>query len=98
MSGRRSLLWRVLQSLLRIVMTVGFDMKVYGRRHVPRTGGALLVANHQSFLDPILVASHLDRPVSFMARSGLFENRYFGALIRSLHAFPVVQGKGDKSA
>lgn len=94
----RSLLWRILQCPIRIATTVALDLKVYGRNNVPRTGGALLVANHQSYLDPPLLAAQLYRPVSFMARHGLFENRYFGWLIRNLHAFPVRQGEGDVGA
>lgn len=84
--------------LCRIGTSLLFDLKTYGTEHVPKTGGALLVANHQSYLDPILVAVHLYRPVSFLAKSELFENRYFGWLIRSLHAFPVRQGEGDVGA
>lgn len=98
MTGERSLLWKLLKSFCRIVTSCLFDLKVYGRQHVPRHGGALLVANHQSYLDPIVVAVQLDRPVSFLAKSELFENLYFGGLIRSLHAFPVRQGEGDVGA
>lgn len=94
----RSLLWRVLQAFCRIVTTLMFDLKVYGRHHVPAKGGALLVANHQSYLDPVLVAVRLYRPVSFLAKSELFENPYFGWLIRALHAFPVRLGEGDVGA
>jgi 1-acyl-sn-glycerol-3-phosphate acyltransferase len=57
-----------------------------------------LVANHQSYLDPVLVAVRLKRPVSFLAKSELFENPYFGWFIRMLHAFPVRQGEGDIGA
>ena len=69
-----------------------------GTKMCPKDGGVLLVANHQSFLDPVLVAVHLSRPVSFLAKSELFENPYFGWFIRMLHAFPVRQGEGDIGA
>jgi len=95
---RRSLLWCVLQALLRIMATLVFDLKVWGKRNVPPTGGVLLATNHQSFLDPILVGVQLYRPVSYLARSTLFDNRYFGWLIRALHAFPVRRGEGDVGA
>jgi len=95
---RRSLLWCVLQALLRIAATLMFDMKVWGRRNVPATGGVLLATNHQSFIDPVLVGVMLYRPVSYLARSTLFANKYFGWLIRSLHAFPVRRGEGDVGA
>lgn len=95
---KRSLLWKSLQMLARIGTSTWIDLKVHRKHHVPRTGGVLLVANHQSFLDPVLVAVQLDRPVSFLAKSELFENRYLKWLITNLHAFPVRQGKGDVRA
>ena len=94
----RSPFWRFAQAVTRFAATLCFDLKVWGTRHVPRTGGALIVANHQSYLDPVIVCVHLKRPVSFLAKSELFTNRYFGGLIRSLHAFPVRQGEGDVGA
>jgi 1-acyl-sn-glycerol-3-phosphate acyltransferase len=95
---QRSFVWKSLQIIARVWTTLYFDLKTYGVENVPKTGGVLLVANHQSYLDPVLVAVHLYRPVSFLAKSELFENHYFGWLIRTLHAFPVRQGEGDIGA
>lgn len=91
-------LWRLGRFICRVFCWLWFDLKTYGKENVPCDGGALLIANHQSYLDPILVAVHLKRPVSFFAKSELFENKYFGWLIRNLHAFPVKQGAGDVGA
>ncbi|MGD0770338.1 MAG: lysophospholipid acyltransferase family protein [Tepidisphaeraceae bacterium] len=96
--NQRSVVWKLLQIIARVGTTVFFDLKTYGSRNVPKSGGVLLVANHQSYLDPLLVAVHLYRPVSFLAKSELFENPYFGWFIRKLHAFPVRQGEGDVGA
>jgi 1-acyl-sn-glycerol-3-phosphate acyltransferase len=93
-----SFLWKCCRVVFRIFSTLVFDLKVWGLEHVPERGGVLLVANHQSFLDPPLVSGRLNRPVSFMAKSELFENPLFAKLIRALHAYPVRQGRGDKSA
>src|SRR5688572_12471618 len=75
-----------------------FDLKVYGVNNVPKRGGVLIVSNHQSYLDPVLIAVKLPRPLSFFAKSELFVNPFFGAFIRSLNAFPVRQGEGDVGA
>lgn len=96
--NERSFAWKSLQAISRILTTLLFDLKTYDRQNVPKTGGVLLVANHQSYLDPVLVAVQLYRPVSFLAKSELFTNPYFGWLIRLLHAFPVRQGEGDVGA
>jgi 1-acyl-sn-glycerol-3-phosphate acyltransferase len=95
---RESLVYRIGRVICRLWTTEWFDLKVYGLRHVPRRGGVLIVSNHQSFLDPVLLAVQLPRPVSFLARHGLFENRFFGWLIRNLNAYPVRQGEGDVGA
>jgi 1-acyl-sn-glycerol-3-phosphate acyltransferase len=84
--------------ICRIVSTRVFDLKVYGAHHVPRSGGVLIVSNHQSYLDPVALAAKLRRPLSFLAKSELFEVSGFGWLIRNLNAFPVRQGEGDVGA
>src|SRR5262245_40636266 len=90
--------WKLSRSVARCVVTYFFDLKVYGRENVPASGGVLLLPNHQSFLDPVLVGVHLRRPTSFLARSGLFENKKFAWLISRLRAFPIKQGTGDVGA
>ncbi len=95
---KRTPLWVGLQMLLRVLTTLMFDLRVYGTKNVPPTGGALILSNHQSFLDPVALVAQLRRPVSFLARSGLFDNPFFGRLIRALNAFPVRQGEGDIGA
>lgn len=95
---RPSLMWRVLRMPSRFWVSCMWGLKVYHRHHVPRRGGVLLVVNHQSYLDPVLIAVYLQRPMSYLAKSELFTNRWFGWLIRSLNAFPVKQGAGDVGA
>jgi 1-acyl-sn-glycerol-3-phosphate acyltransferase len=95
---RMSLLWRTLRVPARIFTTLLFDLKVFGTEHVPRSGGAILAANHQSYLDPVLLGVRLQRPVTYLAKSELFRNAFFRWLISSLHAFPVKQGAGDVGA
>ena len=89
---RPTLMWRVCKMIARPIVTFGFDLKVHGAEHVPGRGGVLLVSNHQSYLDPIVLGAFLRRPMCYLAKSELFENKYFAWLIRSLNAFPVRQG------
>jgi 1-acyl-sn-glycerol-3-phosphate acyltransferase len=90
--------WRFCRGIARLLATLMFEMRVYGLENVPRRGGVLLISNHQSYLDPVLLATFVRRQISFLAKSELFENKYFGWLIRSLHAFPIRQGAGDVGA
>src|SRR5260370_4442502 len=71
------------------VMTLGFSLRTEGMRHVPPSGPALLIANHQSFLDPDLVGLAARRHLCFLARKTLFRNKLFALLIHSLEAIPI---------
>jgi 1-acyl-sn-glycerol-3-phosphate acyltransferase len=95
---RKTWLYKLGQSFFRFAALTGFDLKTQGIGNIPRRGGVLIVANHQSFLDPIMLAVNIPRAVSFLAKSELFENKYFGRLIRGVNAFPVRQGEGDVGA
>ncbi len=73
-------------------------VRVFGREHVPGTGGILLVCNHQSFFDPVLVTMALYREGNYMARDTLFQNPLFRRFIKSLNAFPIRRNTADISA
>lgn len=72
-----------------------FRGRVFGTRRVPRTGGVLLVCNHQSFLDPVLATLALPRECHYLARDSLFTHPLLRRLIRSLNAFPIRRGSAD---
>lgn len=94
----RWLVWKSLQSGARILSSVFFDLKVAGLENIPRHGGALIVSNHQSNLDPILLNTQLRRPLGFLAKSELFETRVLSRLLRSVGVIPVHQGVPDVAA
>ncbi len=74
--------------------TLGWGFRAGGREFLPRTGPALIVANHQSYLDPILVGLAAHRPLTYLARSTLFKKRIPAAIIRSYGAVPIDRGYG----
>ena len=66
---------------------------------LPAEGAILYVANHQSFYDPPAVGCEVwKRPPAFLARRTLFDNRFFGALIRFLNSIPLDQSGRGASA
>jgi 1-acyl-sn-glycerol-3-phosphate acyltransferase len=94
----RTWLYGLGQGLLKLLGITLFDLKTEGVKNIPRHGGVLIVSNHQSYLDPAVLGVKVKRPMSFMAKSELFVNKFFAAMIIAVNAFPVRQGDGDVGA
>lgn len=72
--------------------------QVKGRENVPAEGTLLVVANHNSVADPLLLGVHLGRRVTFMAKEELFRSRFVAYCMRSFGAFPVHKRRVDRDA
>lgn len=75
-----------------------FRIEARGIGHVPRSGPALIVANHSSVLDPPIVAAAAPRPLHFLAKAELFSIPLFGRLISAVNARPVRRATADPAA
>ena len=79
-----------------LFFTLVYRLRVVHPGRVPRRGGILVVANHQSHLDPPAVGLALRyRNIVPIARQGLFKNPVFGWLIRNLNSIPINEKEGD---
>lgn len=82
-------LYRAAQLLVRTLWPLVGRLDIEGRHHVPESGPFLLIANHQSYLDPILIQAVVRRPVHTMAKSTEFSNPLIGGILKRLKSFPV---------
>nr|AUG32303.1 1-acyl-sn-glycerol-3-phosphate acyltransferase [Paulinella longichromatophora] len=69
-----------------------------GNPNVPREGALIVVSNHGSDLDPLLLGHALGRPIAFMAKAELFCIPLIGSLISACAAYPVRRGSSDREA
>ena len=77
----RSLLWLLTHTLYRI--------KAFGRHHVPEKGGALLVCNHLSQVDALLLLASTRRQIRFMMYKGIYERPWVKPLARIMGVIPI---------
>lgn len=75
--------------MVRIAASVAFRARYSGVGNVPRSGGALLVSNHQSHLDPPILGAGSPRQMSYLARTTLFHFSPFGWLLQSVGGIPI---------
>ena len=86
------------RAVVKALMLVLGPARLRGNYRIPKEGGVLVLANHISDLDPILVQSGCPRPLHFMAKSELFDIPVIGRLQRAFGSFPVNRGAPDRAA
>lgn len=79
---------------------LGMRFQMSGTENVPRTGGAILAANHIGYVDFVfdgLATQPSGRLVRFMAKKEAFDHPVGGPLMRSFHHIEVDRNAGDAS-
>ena len=79
-------IWYVVRVLARLL----YRIELVGR--IP-PGASVVAANHESVLDPPLLALASRRPLRFLAKEELWSNRFGAWLMESLGAVPVARGR-----
>jgi 1-acyl-sn-glycerol-3-phosphate acyltransferase len=90
-------LYRLLRAVVAWVCERIYRVEVEGAANIPPSGGCVLAANHDSSIDPALVALTTERPIRFMARAELWQPG-LRRLLDALGAIPVKRGEGDRGA
>jgi 1-acyl-sn-glycerol-3-phosphate acyltransferase len=73
-------------------------LRVTGLEHVPLEGPLLVVSNHVSNADPIVLELVSPRPLFFMGKQELFRNPFFHWILDRFGGFPVERGSADRAA
>ena len=88
--------------LLRFVAWVAsrfvYRFQVRGDVHIPATGAAVLVCNHVSFVDAVLLMAASPRPIRFLMDHRIFQVPVLGWLFRLAKAIPVAPQKENPEA
>ena len=84
---------RVARPLLRAL----YRLEVRGAARVP-PGPLVVVANHESVLDPFVLGCAIERELRFFAKAELWRRRPVAWAMERLRAIPVERGRGDRAA
>jgi acyl-[acyl-carrier-protein]-phospholipid O-acyltransferase/long-chain-fatty-acid--[acyl-carrier-protein] ligase len=85
----RFMLWLMMRSFYRV--------KVYNPRNMPKEGPALLVCNHVSFLDALLLAAVLPRFIRYLIHEKYYNIKALNWLFRMANAIPVSGGSNKEA-
>lgn len=88
--------------LLRFVAWIAsrfvYRFKVTGDLNIPTEGAAVLVSNHVSFVDAVLLMAASPRPIRFVMDHRIFKVPVLGWLFKLAKAIPVAPQKEDPAA
>jgi acyl-[acyl-carrier-protein]-phospholipid O-acyltransferase/long-chain-fatty-acid--[acyl-carrier-protein] ligase len=93
-------LWLLPDSLLRLLLWMLthtlYRLDVAARERVPARGGALLVPNHVSMADAVLLLAALDRPVRFLMFKGSYDHPLVKPFAKILGVIPISSDQGPR--
>jgi 1-acyl-sn-glycerol-3-phosphate acyltransferase len=75
-----------------------YRFKVSGEENIPATGAAVLVCNHVSYVDAVLLMAASPRPVRFIMDHRIFAIPVLGWLFKLGKAIPIAPQKEDPAA
>jgi 1-acyl-sn-glycerol-3-phosphate acyltransferase len=88
-----NVLRRILGGLSRLFWRISFK----GLENIPQTGGVIIAANHQTYIDPIWMSLLFRREIRYLAMSESFSWPVIGKIILMLGAWPIQVEKADKT-
>ena len=85
----------LMRFLAWITINILYRVRTSGRDHIPETGPALLVCNHVSYVDALIVGGTIRRPVRFVMWYKIFDIPVLNFLFRHAKAIPIASAKED---
>jgi 1-acyl-sn-glycerol-3-phosphate acyltransferase len=66
-----------------------FKIRIIGAQNIPQKGGALIVSNHVSYADAVLIGCATPRFIRFLMWQPLYENKWLNWFSRMFYAIPI---------
>ena len=88
----------VVRLVMLVVTRVVYRLKVRGDEHLPTDGAAILVCNHVSFVDAVILGVCSPRPMVFLMDHRIFKTPGIGWFFRAVKAIPIAPQKEDPQA
>lgn len=78
-----------------LLISLMYRLRVRGVEQVPEEGAALVVCNHVSFVDALLISASVRRPIRFVMYYRIFNIPVLSWVFRTAKAIPIAGAKED---
>lgn len=83
----------VFRFIFSLIVKTLYRIEVIVEENIPKRGPAILVGNHLSFIDGIVLSVAVDRPIHFMILDSYYNNKVFKPFCKMFGLIPVLRGK-----
>lgn len=87
--------YTIVSSVIGFFLRIFYRVRVFGELEQKENERYLVVSNHSSLLDPVILGVIFKPQLHFMAKQELFENKILAKIINGLNAFPVNRTGND---
>ncbi len=85
----------LLRFIAWLLVKAVYRLRTSGLAHIPHEGAAVLVANHVSFADAVIIMGASPRPIRFVMDHRIFRTPLLGFVFRHCGAIPIASAKED---
>lgn len=85
----------LLRFLALLIVRVFYRLKVAGVDNIPSDGAALLVCNHVSYVDALVMSAAVPRPIRFVIEAEIYRLPLLNPICRGMKAIPVASRSED---
>lgn len=85
----------LLRFIVWLLVSAVYRLRVQGVEHIPEHGPAIVVANHVSFVDALVIMAASRRPIRFVMDHKIFRWPVLSFVFRTSRAIPIASAKED---
>lgn len=86
----------LMRFLAWLVINIVYRIRPTGLENIPREGPAIVVSNHVSFMDPIILGGSVVRPMRFVMYYKIFKMPFLSFIFRNAKAIPIASKTEDE--
>lgn len=87
----------IMRALVWLLIHVFYRVRVSGMENMPSTGPCVVVCNHVSFVDALIITAAVKRPIRFVMDHNIFKMPLVGLLFRAAKAIPIASRRENET-
>ena len=97
MKYKDTMFYKIVKPFLKVIVKVLYRPTIVGLENIPKEGRIVIAGNHTKWLDPVTLVAMTNRPVHFLAKKELFDNKKTSWIVKGMGCVPVNRKIHDKN-